>query len=267
MENHQYGLTSAESIRNFLEFWSNFQIGFDETRELIKDDQALIYADSTFGFSWSHLYELPVKEHFGKTLAPILSDSNFLKIFQGLASSKDQIAHIPLMCDQVDAYFDTLDAPTKEEAQEFIPHIAALFGLHLSSYFSLKCVFYYGCFLNELIAKARDGDDKSLFNAIRLDPTVVGCQTAVLRISKAAFLQDHGFFKKLKAAICGKLSKREQANYQKMRLVLEILYEAKSDRLDDDQLHHLFVKALKLYSWNEREGAILKLYVSSLIPT
>ena len=43
-----------------------------------------------------------------------------------------------------------------------------------------------------------------------------------------------------------------------MRLVLEILYKTKSHKLNDDQLYHLFVKVLKLYSWNEREGGNAK---------
>jgi hypothetical protein len=109
-----------------------------------------------------------------------------------------------------------------------------------------------------LIERVRAGDDKALFDAIRLDPTVLGCKSVVERISKAALLQDKKFFAKLKAALNGKIAKREQANYQKMRLVLEILHEANSKKLNDDQLYELFVKTLKLYSWNEREGGNAK---------
>ena len=124
----------------------------------------------------------------------------------------------------------------------------------------MRCVLYHGCFLNELIARVLigKGSDKDLFDAIRIDPTVIGCKTAIERISKAVLLKDEDFLKKLKAAINGKVTKREQQNYQKMRLVFEILYEANSDKLDDQQLYDLFVKSLKLYSWNESQGGNAK---------
>ena len=78
------------------------------------------------------------------------------------------------------------------------------------------------------------------------------------RISKAALLKDNRFFAKLRAAINGKLAKREQANFQKMRLVFEILHEAGASRLSDSELHQLFIEELKLYSSNARGGGNAK---------
>ena len=139
-----------------------------------------------------------------------------------------------------------------------MPLVSVSFGVTLSICQSLLCVLYHGCFLNELIERARNGNDKALFDAIRLDPTVIGCKTSIERISQAALLQDSKFFTKLKAALNGNITKREQQNFQKMRLVFEILFESKSDRLNDEQLYDLFVKTLKLYSWNEINGGNAK---------
>ena len=131
-------------------------------------------------------------------------------------------------------------------------------AMNRSTFLSLQCVLYHGCFLNELLERARAGNDKALFDSIRIDSTIMGTPTAIKRYSKAAFLSDHSFFKKLKAALNGNKTKREQANYQKMRLVFEILHEAKAARLNDDQLYQLFIKELNLYSGNEFGGGNTK---------
>lgn len=258
MENHQYGLTSITSIRTFLEFWPKFSANFEDAWLSLSNEEELCFGKNAIKFSWCHLYELPVKEHIEKHLTGIMQDENLLTIYKDLKASKDQIAYIPKMANQVDSYFDALEPPSKEEAIELMPVIAAFFGSSLSVFHSLRCVLYHGCFLNELVERVRTGDDKALFDAIRLDPTVIGCKAVIERISKAALLQDNDFFSDLKRALNGKATKREQANYQKMRLVFEILHEAKSEKLNDDQLYELFVKSLNLYSWNEREGGNAK---------
>ena len=78
------------------------------------------------------------------------------------------------------------------------------------------------------------------------------------RISGATLLQDVKFFANLKAALTGKIAKREQANFQKMRMVLEIIHEAGGSRLNDQQLHQLFVEELNLYSGNAKGGGSVK---------
>jgi hypothetical protein len=258
MENHDYGLTTAEAIRIFLELWPNYKAGFEDTWKSLSEEKELLFSKGAVGFSWCHLYELPIKQHMFLPLTGFLQDEKFFNIFKSLATSKDQIAYAPKMAKQVDSYFDALDPPSKEEAIELMPIIAQYFGTSLSVFHSLRCVLYHGCFLNELIERVRTGDDKALFDAIRLDPTVVGCKSVIERISKAALLHDKRFFAKLKAALNGNIAKREQANYQKMRLVFEILNETKSEKLNDHQLYELFVKTLKLYSWNDRDGGNAK---------
>jgi hypothetical protein len=139
-----------------------------------------------------------------------------------------------------------------------LPTLAATFRLGMSMYHTLRCVLFHGCFLNELIERVRTDDDKALFDAVRIDSTVVGCMSVSNRISKAALLQDNRFFAKLKAAINGKLAKREQANFQKMRLVFEVLHEAGASRLNDAQLQQLFVEELDLYASNAKGGGNAK---------
>lgn len=258
MQNHDYGLTTAEDIRIFLELWPKFEAEFEEAMVEVSENASLIFKDSSFSLSWCQLYELPFKDQLSHSLAGLLQDETFLQIFKSLASSGNQLAFVPEMLSQVNTYIDSWDEPTQEEAGELLPIVSAYLAINRSTFLSLQCVLYHGCFLNELLERARAGNDKALFDSIRIDPTIIGAQTAIKRYSKAAFLSDYNFFKKLKAALSGNKTKREQANYQKMRLVFEILHEAKATRLNDEQLYQLFVKELKLYSWNEREGGNAK---------
>lgn len=255
----KYGKTTSENIRLFLEFWPDLQAEFHSAWEMVIKAEKLIFKDKSLGFSWCHLYELDPKDHFKLLYKGFSEDEEFQKILKQFISSSDQFSTIPQMQQNITNYFDThFEEVTEEEARELMPAMGEFFGIGMSVYFSLSSVLYYGLFINELVAKARSGDDKALFDAIRLDSTVIGCQTAMNRISKAKLLDDKSFFKKLKAALTGNKTKREQANYQKMRLVLELLYEAKCEKLTDDNLYELFVDTLNLYSWHERDGGNAK---------
>ena len=110
---------------------------------------------------------------------------------------------------------DAMENPTEEDIQALRPFLPTICSYFYSVQYSLFCILYYGCFLNELIARARAGDDEALFNAIRIDPTVIGCQSVIERISKARRLQDSDFLNELNKTESGVSAKLKQANYQK----------------------------------------------------
>ncbi len=254
----KYGTTNAESIRALLEIWPNLQSEFGEALEMLAKDIANDCRDPSVTYSWCHLYELPFNKHVTKLWDGFSDDETFSELFKMLETAQDKIAEIPIALKSASEYIDSWDSPTKKEKEELMPIITGMFVYSLSIYNSLKSLFYYSRFLNDLIAEARQGNDKALFNAIKIDPTIIGCPTAIRRISKAALVQDKGFFKSLKAAISGKFGSLEQANFQKMRFVVEVLHESKAINLTDDQLKYLFVDVLKLYVWNERDGGSAK---------
>ena len=177
--------------------------------------------------------------------------------YKQIADTPGQIAALPGITRQIEHHFDVAE-PSEEDINRFLPSIAGTFGLGVSMHNALRCVLFHGCFLNELIERIRTGDDKALFDAVRIDTTVIGCLSVSCRISKAALLKDNRFFAKLKAAINGKMAKREQANFQKMRLVFEVLHEAGASRLSDAQLQQLFVEELNLYASNAKGGGNAK---------
>ncbi len=263
-ENHYAQDISAEELRLLLEFWPRFVAEADEAQQMLVGVKDQLLNEDTKPFSWCHLYELPFRQHMIQATSEIVQGyAVFLQAehvtdwYQQIVDTPGQIGALPGVITQMDDHFDAIE-PSDEDMERLLPSVAGLYGLGLSMHNTLRCVLYYGCFLNELIERIRTGDDKALFDAVRIDPTVIGCLSVSHRISKAALLRDQNFFDDLKNAINGKMAKREQANFQKMRLVFEVLHEAGASRLSDAQLQQLFVNELDLYASNAKGGGNAK---------
>lgn len=257
-DSHYAQGVTAENLRIFLDFWPRFADEFEDMKRMVTEDKDIIFGNESLPFSWCHLYELPTREHMMLPMVGFDTDDKMLNILKDMAASPSQIAALPNFIAHIGAYIEAQENPSKKEIDEFLPILGAYLGLSISVFNSVRCIFYHGCFLNELIQKIPLGDDKALFDAIRIDATVIGCKPALARISKATLLQDVKFFAKLKGALTGKIAKREQANFQKMRMVLEIIHEAGGSRLSDQGLHQLFVEELNLYSGNAKGGGNAK---------
>ena len=258
------GIT-AEDLRALLNLWPILMADAEDSQQGMIEDQAKLLGEDAVPFAWCHYYELSIREHLNRAITGITQnfdgvlDPQQIVIWLGqLAASPSQVGEIPKVVDLVGQHFDAMETPSDELTEKMRPLLADTLGKAWSMFNTLRCVLYHGCFLNELIERVRVGDDKALFDAVRIDPTIICCLSVAQRISKATLLQDNSFFAKLKASINGKLAKREQANFQKMRLVLEILHEAGATRLSDAQLHELFVEELNLYSGNAKGGGSAK---------
>lgn len=265
MEAAQYakGITAAD-LRLFLQFWPKFMAEADEAQQMLVEIKDQLLNGDTEPFSWCHLYELPVKQHITQATleivqgyAALLQAEQVIDWYKQIVDIPGQIGALPGVMGQIGSHFDATEL-SEEDAKVLLPSVAGLYGLGVSMLLTLRCVLYHACFLNELIERIRTGDDKALFDAVRIDPTVIGCMSVSNRISKAALLKDENFFDDLKNAINGKMAKREQANFQQMRLVLEVLHETGATRLSDAQLQELFVKELDLYTSNAKGGGITK---------
>lgn len=249
---------TAERLRIFLAFWPMVAVEFEEAHKILVEAKEKLLGTDAVAFNWSHLYEQPITKHIGFAFAGLPWLHPFSDWLKQIVETPGQISALPSVTREIDEYITDLQDPSEAETEEILPMLGAAFGVIFSVFSSLRSVLYHGCFLNELIERVRRGDDKALFDAIRIDPAVIGCLPAIQRISKATLLKDVRFFAKLKAAINGKIAKREQANFQKIRLVFEILHEAGATRLSDDQLHQLFVEELKLYASNDKGGGSAK---------
>jgi len=100
--------------------------------------------------------------------------------------------------------------------------------------------------LDALVDEARDGNDDSFFNAVRIDRSIITCPTFALRIAKAEIKKDKKFFFRLRSSIKGP-SKKHWESYKDLRYAFYILRESGFNQMSDVQLEELLVHQLKLY--------------------
>lgn len=258
--NYAKGIT-AQNLRAFLELWPLVAIGIEDTKKTINDCDDRLFDKEDEEFSWCYFYELPTKDLMVLLCTGLLqfvSLEQILGWFKQMADCPGNIGALPDIWNQVHEHFEARPNPTKDDLETLRPSLPMISAAFIAIQYSLFCVLYHGCFLNELIVRIRNGDDKALTDAIKIDTSIIGCPTVVGKISKATRLQDKKFFAKIKSAINGKKEKLKQVNFQKMRLVFEVLYEAKALRLTDKQLYQLFVEELKLYTANSSGGGVEK---------
>lgn len=215
-----------------------------EIRSLLIEKKTDIFASDCLPASWSHLYEHPFLEHVARIAVFFVAGDTIRKC---------AAAQRPIQA--AEAYIQQLDDDdselTPEDKENIRPNLALVFGLVTSLLRSLQCLMAYGTYLNDLVAQVRQGNrqgDDALFKAVKIDPSVMGAPSLNARISRAVLEDDQRFLSALKRAINGPLSKQHQANSDKIRFVLQVLHESKVERLNDDELHDLFVQQLALYS-------------------
>ena len=252
------GIT-AKNLRSFLELWPLVEVGIEDTKKTINDCNDQLFDKDSDEFSWCYLYEFPTSDlivFLFSGLSGFVPHDQILSWFKQMADTPGNIGAVPDICSLVDEHFEARSNPSKADMEALRPSLPMISAAFIAMQYSLYCVLYHGCFLNELIERVRDGDNKALTDAIKIDKSIIGCPTVVGKISKAARLQDKKFFAKLKAAIDGKKEKLSQANFQKMRLIFQVLYEAGALRLTNNQLYKLFVEELKLYTANSKGGGV-----------
>lgn len=242
------GKFKVTDLRMLLSYLPLLEQEHSEALELAHSNSHL-FEESSNSVFWCHLYELPFHEHLAQMIVAF-----------GMAESIKSLAHSGATISNI----LELQTESEIESQDFIFEnmsdderralVQSCFAWATSVKKSLQCLLIFGCYLNELIAKVRVGCDLSLFNAIKIDVSVLGCPSVITRLSKAVMLNDLAFLAQLKRAINAPLEKRSQANFQKMRFVLKVLAESDAQKLSDDELYKLFVSELKLYAKDSKKG-------------
>lgn len=100
--------------------------------------------------------------------------------------------------------------------------------------------------LDVLVDEAREGNDDSFFNAVRIDRSIMTCPTFAMRIAKAEIKNDKKFFLRLRSSMKGP-SKKYWERYKDLRYAFYILRESGFNQMSDAQLEELLVHKLKLY--------------------
>lgn len=257
------GNITAEDLRYILLLLPQLRGELEDSQNALNSHPESFFRENAEKPDWCHLYELISEKH----ALMVMSDLSQYDTISGLppisklATDAKQLlpdhdnalAGLAKLEPQITKNTDAVH-PSGEQKEQAYRFMAAQAGKVYSLIKTLECILYYGCYLNTLIEQVRNGDDSALFKAIRVDPAVLGCESVRQRICKAALLNDETFFKKLKAAIRGKMGTREQTNFQNMRMVLHILHEAGETHLTNTELQELLVNSLHLYTANAHGG-------------
>lgn len=238
----QLGKITPDDLILLIDLFPKFEEAFEELRNKFRIDADKAIVPEAIKPSWYELYEMPYIEHFAHVtvLTGQLDDVKAL-----VKSEKPSHAAVLKAVHELET-IDDADGPFSEEDRLLVPIV---FGWGLSLYLTLKSLLVFGQYLNDLVALADRSDkigDKALFNAVKIDPTVIACTNVINRISLAVMQNDKSFFKGLKNAVSGKLTQRENRLYQMQRLVLQVLIEVKAPKLNQEELYELFVNQLKI---------------------
>lgn len=232
-----FGKLTAAQLREFVQFLPElFAIARDVGKQIAsvgaeKFDSIMVedYGD------YSQVYELPVVEHLNQVFAAL--------------ALQEEVAAMAASPDPQEAVLEILRE--REEADENAKHEAftntEVMALAYSLGRTLQSMATYGRSISSLLQDVREtGNHDSLFKAIRMDRSVIGCPTAMRYIAKAQIRSDKRFFKHLQAALAGP-SKKPMIGLEPMRYTLLLLREMGVNDLSDKDLEFLMVELLKVY--------------------
>lgn len=237
MEEKPYGKFSLDQLKQLTEILdesSNTATAFEEAFN--KAGSKRIKSKLGEDFSWSHYYEMPFHSHI--TCAVFIL--NWKDDLDTAAKSEDPQQYFLNFLQQLDpeqewtggykGYFDT------HHLVEIIVSIIR----------TVKSIMVYRKSLSTLIEEAVSGSDKALFDAIRIDRSIVNCEVAKHRISYAEMTGDKKFFQHLNKAIKGP-DRKHWVSLEHMKFMMYVLVEAGVDKAKNKDLEDLFVEHLKLY--------------------
>lgn len=203
-----FGKFSSHDLHLFLDLADAFDVEFLEARDVLLQAKERLFAPDCLKPAWSHLYELPILQHATQGVE-LLGGVEFI---QQISKSQNQIQ---FMQDALNAFDAEMDAwePNFAEKEEMRKSLAAIFAFSYSLMLSFRSLKIFGLYLNDLVAIVRDGgsrSEKALLAAVKIDQTILACPTINAYVSQRVLLSDDQFLKRLRRALVGKLTPREQ---------------------------------------------------------
>jgi len=249
----EYGKITAEQFKTLIDKLPELRKQRGELSELVRGvSKAKLEELLPRDYAWSDIYELPFIEHLALMLL-VIDKVDFIK----------QAAQAP------DPQQVVLDAHDLDDDEEWTGGWKGLFekkhliGVLFTIQRTILSIMLYQKTMSTLIDEVRQGNDDSLFDAVRVDRAAVACPTIAARICRAELLHDKHFFIHLRNALKGPSQKHWQS-YQDLRYALCVLRDLGFDKLSDDQLENLLVHQLKVYpnDYNARRN-LRKQYTQS----
>lgn len=186
-------------------------------------------------FYWALVYEMTFIEHLALLLMA-LDKLEFLK------TAKDSPDPTQFVLDSLESNDDT----KWNGGWNGLFDKQDLVGLVYSLQRTILSIMIYQKTIQQLVQEVKQGMDDSLFDAVRLDRSIVAAPTIAARIARAELRQDKHFFIRLRNAIKGPDQKHWES-YKDLRFALFTLRDLGFNNLTDDQLVDLLVNQLKVY--------------------
>ena len=188
-------------------------------------------------FSWFLFYELSFNEHIQAGMQ-ILDWQDAIKPSTQSDDPQQYVFN----------FFNNLD-PDKDWQGGYngLFELRDLVGLVVSIFRTIKSIMIYQKSLSKLIEEVRQGNEKALFDAVRIDRTMLACPSIIHFISMAELKDDNKFFLSLKSALKGPSAKHWIA-HEELRFMMQTLVEGGLAGITGDNIEQLFVDHLKLYT-------------------
>lgn len=227
----EFGKLTHEQFARLVSTLPEMRGQMREFPQLIRDKQASVnkwFGDG--GYSWGTIYERPFLEQMA-----------YLFVLVGL--------HIPLH-----------EAAQSDDPQEVVLHWADDNGV-LDQWYDINeeriekkhllwlvivlqrnilSIMLYHKSMGALVEEVHQGSDRALFDAVRIDRSVLLAAPCADRLSRAEMFGDKDFFQHLRKAIKGPTQKH-MAAIQDLRYSIVALRECGFDRFTDKDLERLFV--------------------------
>lgn len=230
----EYGKLTAEQFAQFVGKLPELRHGGQELGRLLAEVPRTDFeAKMGRDFNWGAVYELSFAEHIAFAAYAFGMQPRFAAMRQGDDPQQAMLDSWPTEVDELQF------APEFEERE--------LVALGYSLQRTILSVMLFQRSLSGLVQEVREGDSTdALFNAVRVDRTVMSCPTIADKIASAQMRDDKHFFLRLRNALKGPTQKHWAA-YCDLRYSLFVLRELGFASLSDAQLESLLVHRLKVY--------------------
>lgn len=234
----EFGKLTTEQFQTLVNDLPEIRAQMNELPDLVRNIPNVGLRELLDGdFVWSEVYELP----FASFMALFVASLGQCKAIHDITTSTDP--------QQALIEWGKTDLPDWDGGEGGAFTMSNVVGLLTALQRNVLCIMLYHRTLCDLVKSVRDkGDeaDDDFFKAIKIDRSVMTCDTFARRISKAELLNDRKFFTHLHRSLKS-IPKKDWESYRDLRYGFALLRDCGFNKLSDAQLEDLFVHKLKLY--------------------
>lgn len=232
----EYGKLSLDQFKHLVHELPEIRNQMQEVPKLIQStSKEKINKILGRGFFWAYAYEMPFDEQLAWLICALGRKD---KLHEAAQSNDPTQAAMDMFKNDE---FDDWDGGEGGFFQE-----QDIIGLFASLQRNILSIMLFHRTLDKMVEEVRAGNDASLFQAVRIDRSIVACLTFADRIAKAELENDKKFFLHLRSSLKGPSKKHWEA-YKDLRYALCVLRESGFNQMSDAQLEDLLVHKLKLY--------------------